>query len=155
MSDPRTNPQTAKMKMSASCPNHSRTDIAIGDHEIIIDEPVARGGTDLAPSPTQTFMAALMGCTNVIINKCANDLGVNIDSMEIDMEVDMDRRGVMLTEAVDVPFPSITLNIDVKTNATDEDWSKVTDYLHKFCPIAVALRAGGTKITENWNLIRD
>jgi uncharacterized OsmC-like protein len=155
MSDPRTGLQTAKMKMSASCPNHSRTDITIGYHEMIIDEPVARGGTDLAPSPTQTFMAALMGCTNVITNKCAHDLGVKIDSMEIDMEVDMDRRGVMLSEAIDVPFPSITLNIDVRTNATDEDWKKVTDYLRKFCPIAVALRAGGTKITENWNLIRN
>ena len=65
--------------MSASCPNHSRTDIAIGDHKIIIDEPLARGETDLAPSPTQTFMAAPMGYTNVITNKCANDLGINID----------------------------------------------------------------------------
>ena len=75
--------------------------------------------------------------------------------MEIDMEVDMDRRGVMLIEAIDVPFPSITLNIDVKTNATDDEWNKVTDYLRKFCPIAIALRASGTIITENWNLIRD
>ena len=154
MSDPRTGSQTAKMKMSASCPNHSRTDIAIGSHEIIIDEPVARGGTDLAPSPTQTFMAALMGCTSVITNKCAHDLGMKINSMEIDMEVEMNRKGGLLTEAVDVPFPSISLNIDVKTNATDENWNKVTDYLRKFCPIGVALPAGGTKITENWNLIR-
>ena len=75
--------------------------------------------------------------------------------MEIDMEVDMDRRGLMLIQTVDIPFPSITLNIGVRTDATDEDWSRVTGYLHKFCPIAVALRAGGTKIIENWNLIRD
>jgi uncharacterized OsmC-like protein len=155
MTDPKTGPLTAKMKMSASCPSHSRSDILIGDHELIIDEPAARGGSDLGPSPTQTFMAALMGCTNVITNKCAHDLGVEIDSMEINMEVDMDRRGVMLTEAIDVPFPSITMNIDVKTNATDEEWNKVTDYLRKFCPIAIALRASGTKITENWNLIRN
>ena len=153
MSDPITGPQTAKIKMSASCPNHSRTDIAIGDHEIIIDEPLARGKTDLAPSPTQTFMADLMGCTNVITHKSAHDLGVKIDTMEIDMEVDMDRRVVILTEAVEVPFPSIAFNIEVKTNATDEDWYKVIDYLHKFCSIAVALRAGGTKITGNWNII--
>jgi putative redox protein len=121
----------------------------------ITDEPETRGGTNLAASPVQTFMASLIGCTNVITNKCAHDLGVEISSMEIEMEAEIDRRGMMLTDAVAVPFPAITLNIDVKTNATDEQWAQVIDYLHKFCPIAVVIRASGTTITENWNLIRD
>jgi len=153
--DSRATIETAKMKLSATCPSHARTDIAVGNHEVITDEPAARGGSDLAAAPVQTFMASLLGCTNVITNKCAHDIGVEISSMEIEMEAEIDRRGMMLTEAVAVPFPAITMNIDVKTNATDEQWAKVTDYLHKFCPIAVAMRASGTVITENWNLIRD
>jgi putative redox protein len=148
-------PQTAKMKLSATCPSHSRSDIIIGQHEIISDEPESRGGSDLGASPVQIFMASLIGCTNVITNKCAHDLGIKISSMKIDMEAEIDRRGMMLTEAVAVPFPSITLNIDVETDATDEQWDQVIDYLHKFCPIAVVIRASGTTINENWNLIRD
>ena len=62
---------------------------------------------------------------------------------------------MMLTEAMSVPFPSITLNIDVKTNATNAEWEQVINYLHKFCPITVALRASEANIIENWNLIRD
>jgi putative redox protein len=155
LSNPAIGPQTAKMKLSATCPGHARTDVSVGDHEIITDEPESRGGSNLAAAPVQTFMASLIGCTNVITNKCARDLGVEINSMEIEMEAEIDRRGMMLTDAVAVPFPAITLNIDVKTNATDEQWDQVIDYLHKFCPIAVVIRASGTTITENWNLIRD
>ena len=73
----------------------------------------------------------------------------------MEMEVEIDRRGMMLTEAVALPFPSKKLNIDVKKNATDAGWKKVTDYLYKFCPIAVPQRASGTTIIENGNLIRD
>ena len=142
------------MKLSATCPSHARADILVGDHEIITDEPEARGGSNLGAAPVQTFMASLIGCTNVITNKCAQDLGIKINSMQIEMEAEIDRRGMMLTEFVAVPFPAIKLNIDVETNATDAQWDQVIDYLHKFCPIAVALRAGGTLITENWNLIR-
>ena len=146
--------ETVKMKLSATCPSHSRADVSVGDHEIVIDEPESRGGTNLGAAPVQTFMASLIGCTNVITNKCANDLGIKIESMNIEMEAKVDRRGMMLTEAIPIPFPAINLNIDVETKASDAQWDQVIDYLHKFCPIAVALRASGTIITENWNLIR-
>ena len=155
MSKQNIGPETVKMKLSATCPSHARADILVGNHEIITDEPEARGGSNLGAAPVQTFMASLIGCTNVITNKCAHDLGIEINSMQIEMEAEIDRRGMMLTESVAVPFPAINLNIDVKTNATDAQWDQVIDYLHKFCPIAVALRAGGTHITENWNLIRE
>ena len=148
-------PDIVKMKLSATCPSHARADIVVGDHEIITDEPEARGGSNLGAAPVQTFMASLIGCTNVITNKCAHDLGIEINSMQIEMEAEIDRRGMMLTEPVAIPFPAINLDIDVETNATDAQWDQVIDYLHKYCPIAVALRAGGTLITENWNLIRE
>ena len=148
-------PLNVKMKLSATCPNGTRTDTVVAGHEVTTDEPESRGGSNLAAAPIQVFMASLIGCTNVITNKCARDLGVEITSMEIEMEAELDRRGMFLVEPVAVPFPSITLNIDVKTNATDEQWDQVVDYLHKFCPIAVVIRASGTKIHENWNLIRD
>jgi putative redox protein len=71
-------PETVKMKLSATCPGHARANILAGDHEIITDEPEARGGSNLGAAPVQTFMASLIGCKNVITNKCAHDLGVEI-----------------------------------------------------------------------------
>ena len=146
---------TAKMIVEASCPNHARTDVILGDHELVMDEPVSRGGTNLAMSPVQTYVSSLLGCTNVITHKCAHDIGVEISHMNIKATVIFDRRGVTLTEPVAVPIPAITLDIDVTTNATDEQWDQVVDYLHKFCAVGVAMKASGTEITENWNLTRE
>lgn len=154
MSDNPTKNLTAIMKAEATCPSHARTDVVIGHHELTMDEPIPRGGSDLAMSPVQTYVASLLGCTNVITNKCAHQLGVTISSMNIAARIEFDRRGVTLTEPVAVPILSIAMDIDVTTNATDQQWEQVTDYLHKFCPVAVAMRAAGTVITENWNLIR-
>ncbi len=44
-----------------------------------MDEPETRHGTDLGPSPLDTLVASLAGCTNVLLNKIATsylELGV-------------------------------------------------------------------------------
>jgi len=45
--------------MSATCPSHARTDLAARDVELTCDEPIARGGTNLGFTPTETFIASL------------------------------------------------------------------------------------------------
>jgi hypothetical protein len=39
------------MTVSAECPSHARTRAHAGKHELVIDEPAARGGTDEGPTP--------------------------------------------------------------------------------------------------------
>lgn len=141
---------TFTMKMSASCPSHSRADVSVRDQESVIDEPTERGGTNLGFTPTETLVAALIGCTNVITNKIAEGYDIKIDSMDVDVAAEFDRRGVMLQEEVQVPFPDMTLNIDVKTPHDAADFDKVKTDLEKFCPIAKVIRESGTTITENW-----
>lgn len=34
----------------------------IGRHEVVFDQPLAAGGTDLGPTPTDVFVASLAGC---------------------------------------------------------------------------------------------
>jgi putative redox protein len=50
-----------QMAVSAECPTHARTSAHAGYYEIMIDEPVARGGTDLGPTPIETMIASLLG----------------------------------------------------------------------------------------------
>jgi putative redox protein len=154
MADTHQPPLKAKMKLQASCPHHARTDVSVGDHEVIIDEPEIRGGTDLGPSPVQVYLSSLLGCTNVITHKCAEANGVEITAMEIDAEVEVDRRGMSMVEETDLPFPAITLNISIATQADDAALEKVKSDLQKFCPVAKAMRASGTVITENWTVNR-
>lgn len=140
------------MKMSATCPHHSRADVSVRDVESVIDEPTERGGTNLGMTPTETMVAALIGCTNVITNKIAHGYDMQIDGMDIDVEAQFDRRGVTLLDEVQVPFPTMTLNINVKSPNDPAEFDKVKEDLQKFCPIAKVIRESGTEIIENWNI---
>jgi putative redox protein len=104
--------------MAASCPSHSRADISVRDVSFTIDEPVERDGTNIGPTPTETALAALAGCTNVIGNKVAHKLGLDVSNFNVSIVADFDRRGVTLSEEIDVPFEAIKLRVELSTTAT-------------------------------------
>ena len=130
--------------------SHARTDIRVRDLVDVIDEPTERGGTNAGPSPTETAFNALIGCTNVIGNKCASKLGVSIGHLKFEMEVDFDRRGVLLMEEVEVPFKAIRLTVVADGPATDADLQRVAVETEKFCPLAKLFRGSGTDLTTTW-----
>ena len=141
---------TVKMQMSAVGDSHSRSKIAVRDLDSVIDEPEVRGGTNLGPSPTETLMTSLIGCTNVISKKIAHAMDVEFGNMKINLSADFDRRGVLLTEEVDTPFSNVVLDIEVATNASEAQLDAIKTDLAKYCPIAKVMRAAGITITENW-----
>ena len=99
-----------------------------------------------------SLVAALVGCTNVISHKIARKNGFELKSMHITADVEFDRRGVTLQEDVAVPFPAITLKIDVTTAASAAQMDQLKAELAMFCPLAKLIRASGTVLTEIWNL---
>ena len=141
---------TVPLKASAICPSHSKAVISIRDLEFAIDEPTERGGTNTGPTPTDTAIAALVGCTNVIGNKCATKLGVDIGQLTIDATCQFDRRGVMLSEEIDLPFVKIMLNITASGPATLDELQLVAAEVSKYCPLSKLFRQAGTEIQENW-----
>ncbi len=141
-------------KLEGNCVSHSRTDIAVRDLSVTLDEPLERGGTNKGLTPTETLMAALVGCTNVISHKVAHRVGVHIKSMTVRAEAQFDRRGVTLQEEIDVPFPSVTLYIELQTDSDTASVERVKRELAMFCPLAKVLRAAGTEVREVWNVKR-
>ena len=89
-------------RLEADCPSHARADITVRDVSTTIDEPLERGGSNMGPSPTETAMAALIGCTNVIAHKVADKLGIDIGHMKISSACEFDRRGVALSDEIDL-----------------------------------------------------
>lgn len=142
---------TIKATINSNNPSHSLSECKVRDVGLTIDEPVERGGTNLGPTPTETAIAALVGCTNVIAHKCAEKLGVDIGNLTIDANYSFDRRGVMLMEEIDVPFPKIVLDITADGPATETELKNVAAELQRFCPVAKVFRHAGTEIEENWS----
>jgi putative redox protein len=143
-----------EQRLNGVCETRARTRVASGEAATIIDEPPERGGTGQGLTPTQTLMAALVACTNVISNKIAHRMGVELKDMEIDVASAFDRRGVTLQEEVERPFRDMRLAIRVRTNATPEQMKTLQADLRKFCPVAKVIRGAGIELTEDWQVER-
>ena len=142
------------MKMGGEADTHALTKMKVRDLSISTGEPVERGGTNTAPSPTETMLASLIGCTNVITQKIAAKHGIDVLGLKIGVTAQLDRRGVILEDEIKVPFPEIDLNIELTTCGDDADVAVLQMDLSKYCPISKILRESGTKVNENWTITR-
>jgi len=102
---------TVTPKMEATCVSHARTDLSTRDVNIHIGESVARGGTNLGFTPTETVVVALIACTNVISNRIAEPMGVEFKNMKIKVDYDFDPRGAQLKKEVDLVFKEVRMAI--------------------------------------------
>lgn len=141
---------TVKLAAAAHCPSHSLSEVTVRDLAFAIDEPVARGGTNKGPTPTDTALAALAGCTNVIGHKCAESLGIDIGHLDISVTCEFDRRGVTLSEEIDTPFRRIVLTVEADGTADNGELQRVAEEVAKYCPLAKLFRQAGTEIEEVW-----
>jgi putative redox protein len=57
-----------------------------GGHEIVVDEPVAAGGSDSGPSPTQLLAASLAGCTAITLELYAERKGWDLGALEVEVD---------------------------------------------------------------------
>jgi uncharacterized OsmC-like protein len=68
-----------------------RSTASIRDFDAIgSDEPAALGGTDTAPNPVEQLLAALGNCLAVGYAAGASAAGVEINSLRVDLEGDLD-----------------------------------------------------------------
>ena len=75
-------------------------------------------------------------------------MGFKIDSLNIKSKAMFNRDGVGLIQEVEVPFPEINLDIDISTDASENDLMKVQKQLAMYCPIAKVIRNSGTKLMK-------
>ncbi len=59
-----------------------------GGHKLLVDEPLAAGGTGTGPAPTRLLAASLAACTAVTVEMYAGRKGWDVGSMEVEVEVD-------------------------------------------------------------------
>ena len=146
-------PNVVTMKLEGSVKSHARTDILARDVESVIDEPTVRGGTNLGLTPTETLMASLIGCTNVISHRIAERINVKINKMDINVEATFNKDGVSLAKEVEIPFPEINLYIKIDTNASKEQLETIKRELKMYCPISKVISNSGSKINDIWELM--
>ena len=60
-----------------------RSEVRMGEHIIIADEPATGGGTDQGPSPYDLLAASLGTCTSMTLRHYANREGYPLDGVEV------------------------------------------------------------------------
>jgi uncharacterized OsmC-like protein len=92
----------------------TEVDIRTGAHTFKVDEPAALGGADAAANPVQYALASLGSCQAITYRIWAAQLGVELDSVSVRVEGDLDLRGFFgLDDTVRPGFTAVRVEVSV------------------------------------------
>ena len=144
-------PKIFNIHVSGTGETAARTELKARSHRVVVDEPVERGGTDLAATPLETMLSSYLACTSVIANLVAKEKGIEIDGIDLQLKAGFDTRGVMGLADVTIPFPNIEMLVDINTPASQSEIDELRAAVAVRCPISVILLQAGVKIEGTWS----
>ncbi len=113
-----------------------QTKISIRDHEIISDQPVGFNGQNKGPKPSELVLAALAACQETTYRIFAEDMGIHIGKISVQLSGTQDLRGFMsLDDETPAGFTKIEGKIFVQSNATEEDLELLQQRVDQHCPV--------------------
>ena len=106
-----------------------------GGHTIVVDEPLAAGGTDTGPSPTRLLAASLASCIAITMEMYAERKDWDLGDVRVDVDV-----------AYDGPVPaSFAATLRLPPGLSEEQRERLLVVAGK-CPVHKAL-AGEPEVT--------
>lgn len=74
---------------SVSTDKNYISNIDVGNHQFIVDEPVDKGGLDTAPKPSQLLGASLASCTSITLQMYMNFKEFDYKKVEVDVNFEV------------------------------------------------------------------
>ncbi len=110
--------------------------IRAGKHTFFVDEPGALAGDDVAASPVEYALGALISCQIVVYRLYAQGLGIQVDDIRIDAEADLDARRLFgIDETVRAGFSDVRLTISITGPETEARYQELRDVVDAHCPV--------------------
>ena len=118
----------------------------IGDHDFILDQPVAAGGTNKGPTPIDAFLSTISSCLGTIARIVARQKGINIDKMEFKVtgEIDID---ILLGRSEEGRAGFKSISVDAHIESPDLDDEGKIKFLHEVdrrCPVSETVLNGSS-----------
>jgi uncharacterized OsmC-like protein len=121
--------------------------ITAGKQVFFVDEPGALAGDDIAASPVEYALGALISCQIVVYRLYAQGLGIRVDSISARAEGDLDARGLFgLDDTVRPGFSAVRLTVNVTGPETDARYAELHAAVDAHCPV-LDLFANPTPVT--------
>ncbi len=118
------------------------SEVSIRDLTLTIDEPERLGGTNKGPNPVEVLLASLAGCLDFTGTIVAKEMGYELENLEIEVEGDMDPRGVMGKADVPIGFQEIRVKFNDIDGIPKEDISDFLKEVENRCPVDNTLEEG-------------
>ena len=113
-----------------------RTSIEAGKHTFVVDEPVALAGDDLAASPVEYALGALISCQVVVYRLYAHALGIQIDEISVTADADLDAARLFgIDENVRPGFSDVRLAVTITGPETDARYQELSAAVDAHCPV--------------------
>ena len=96
----------------------------------------ATGGAGHSACSADMLLEALVGCAGVTLSAVATALGIALRDATIRAEGDLDFRGTLgVSKDVPVGFKLIRLNVDLNTDATEEQIATLLRLTERYCVV--------------------
>jgi uncharacterized OsmC-like protein len=119
--------------------------------KIEVDEPTEDGGSNTGPNPMQYFTAALAACENEQAQVIAEEMGLELGGITIDLEVDLDLAGFMgMEQHSNGSYKAVRLSVKVAGNIAESQLKVLSEKVDARCPILALLRTSGCAIDSTW-----
>jgi uncharacterized OsmC-like protein len=117
---------------------------------MVTDDPDLLGGVDSAPTPAETLVAALAGCVTSGIAANAALFGVPLDRIDIELEADIDFRGVLgHDKSVRSGISDIRYTVTIQSPAPEDKVRKCKETIDRKSPVRDTI-ANPVNITSNF-----
>jgi putative redox protein len=112
------------------------TRLTSGKHEFLVDEPAALAGDDIAPSPVEVALGALVACQVVVYRLYAEALGIQVDDVRVTAEGDLDARRLFgIDDSVRAGFGEVRLDIALSGPESEERYEELKGAVDAHCPV--------------------
>ena len=112
------------------------TAVRAGRHEFAVDEPAALAGDDLAASPVEVALGALISCQVVVYRLYAHALGLRIDDIDVTAEGDLDAARLFDKDgSVRAGFGDVRLLVRLTGPETAERYEELRAAVDAHCPV--------------------
>ncbi|MDA8354958.1 MAG: OsmC family protein [Actinomycetota bacterium] len=148
-------PRLVRNRLQARNEEGARTVVTTArGHSLATDEPVARGGTDTAPTPLETVVGALCGCSAVTFERAARELSFSYEDIEFEASFTLDVRGLLGEAAVRPHFQTVEVEARVRTPESHERLGTVVEVTERRCPVRNLLVDAGVTLSIEWSAVQ-
>jgi len=112
----------------------------VGKFRLESDEPAARGGTELGPTPRQYFVAGAAFCLITQMARFAPLYDVPLEEVQADVRADFDIADKFGMAGPDSAFEHVTYTLTVRSSAPPERLRLLIEHAERACHATQSLR---------------